>query len=76
MAELAQQKVVVSPNLVYFIKSKRSRKAKRAKRKLVVEATRTAGFVNPVQLIVEVRVLAEKTGGMSRLIQLVELLAQ
>ena len=76
VAQLAQQKVTVNPNLVYMIKSKGIRKAKKAKRKLVLEATRTAGFVNPVQLIVEVRALAEKAGGMKHLKQLVDLLAQ
>jgi hypothetical protein len=76
VALLDQQGIKVNPNLVYIIKSKRSRRAKKEKRKLVAEATRTAGFVNPVQLIVEVRALAEKAGGLRHLKQLVELLAQ
>jgi hypothetical protein len=63
-------------NLVYMIKSKRSRRTRKEKRKLAVEATRTAGFANPVQLIVEVRALAEGAGGMRRLKQLIDLLAQ
>ena len=75
VAQLAQQKITVNPNLVYMVKTKGRRKAKRAKRKLVLEATKTAGFINPVQLIVEVRALAEKAGGMRHLKQLVELLA-
>ena len=76
VAHLAQQKITVTPALVYLIKSKGIRRAKKAKRKLVLEATKTAGFINPVQLIVEVRALAEKAGGMKHLKQLIELLAQ
>jgi hypothetical protein len=76
VALLAQRKIEVNPNLVYMIKSKRSRRTRKEKRKLAVEATRTAGFANPVQLIMEVRSVAEKAGGMRHLKQLIDLLAQ
>ena len=74
VAQLAQRKIEVNPNLVYMIKSKRGRRVRKEKRKLAVEATRTAGSAKPVQLIMAVRVVAEKAGGM-RLKQLVDLLA-
>jgi hypothetical protein len=76
VALLAEQKIEVNPNLVYMIKSKRSRKKRKEQRKFAVEATRTAGSANPVQLIMEVRSVAEKAGGMRRLKELIDLLAQ
>jgi hypothetical protein len=75
VAQLAQRKIVVNPNLVYMIKSRRSRRVRKEKQKLAVEATRTAGSANPVQLIMAVRAVAEKAGGMRYLKQLIDLLA-
>lgn len=76
MALLAQRKIEVNPNLIYMIKSKRTRRTRKEKRKQAVEATRTAGSANPVQLIMDVISVAERAGGMRRLKQLIDLLAQ
>jgi hypothetical protein len=73
---LGQRGIKLHPNLVYLIKSKMKHKTHREKRQRAVEATERAGFANPVQLILEVRKLAEKTGGMRHLKQLVDLLAE
>ena len=79
VAACAEQGITVHPNLVYIIKNKMKDKTHRAKRQRAVaaaEATEKAGFSNPVQLIVQVRSLAQKAGGMKHLKQLVDLLAE
>jgi hypothetical protein len=76
VALLSQRGITVNPNLVYLIKSKRSQKAKRENRLAAVEANRKAGLANPVELIMEVRKVAEKAGGMRHLKELVDMLAQ
>jgi hypothetical protein len=58
-----------------MIKSLSRRKARKAKRAKAVAVSRQAGHTDPVALIVEVRKLAEKAGGMKALKQLVDVLA-
>ena len=70
------QGIKVHPNLVYLIKSKSKQKTKRARRQRVVEATEKVGVANPVELILEVRKVAEKAGGIRHLKKLVDLLAE
>jgi hypothetical protein len=75
----AERGITVQPNLVYLIKSKMKDKTHRAKRQRAAEAVQAnekAGFATPVQLIVQVRGLAQKAGGMKHLKQLVDLLAE
>ena len=67
VAQLGQRGVEVNPNLVYLIKSKRRHKTKRENRLRAVEANRKAGLANPVELILEVRKVGEKAGGMGHL---------
>ena len=74
VALLAQRNIPVNPNLVYYIKGKTSKKAKRENRRLAVEASAKAGLANPVELIREVRRVAEKAGGMKHLKELVDML--
>jgi len=77
VATLADKGMKITPNLVYFIKGKM--KAGKQRRKRVVRAARaatTSGNGDPVALIRDVRVLAERTGGIEKLRQLVEALAQ
>ena len=69
-------KLGVSPNLVYLIKSKMGRKARKVSRERAVAAGKAAGLANPVQLIVAVRHLAVQAGGMKRLKELVDVLAE
>jgi hypothetical protein len=66
----------VSPNLVYLLKAKGKAKKRRMKRQKAVAASRNAGHSNPVGLIVDVRHLAVKAGGMRRLKELVDILAE
>jgi hypothetical protein len=74
VAQLGQRGIKVNPNLVYLIKSKQSKKVRRQRRMQAVEANRQAGISNPVELIRDLRGVAEKAGGMKRLKELVDLL--
>ncbi len=76
VADCAQQGITVHPNLVYLIKSKMQHKTQQAKRQRAVEASEQAGFATPIELIMEVRRLAQKAGGIGHLKQLVDLLAE
>lgn len=69
---LGQRKVVVKPSLVYFVKSNMRRK----KRKEIRRAMAKAGVPNPVDLILKVRHLASESGGIGKLKQLVDALAE
>jgi hypothetical protein len=73
---LDQRGITVHPNLVYFIKSKTKAKRGRQKRARAVENGKQLGVANPVELIMEVRRLSEKAGGMRHLKQLVDVLAE
>ena len=75
VAALADKGLNVKPNLVYFIKGKM--KAKTQRRKRVVRAARAASANgDPVALIRDVKVLAGRAGGIGKLKELVEALAQ
>jgi hypothetical protein len=74
--EMAKKGQKVSPNLVYVLKAKGKAKRRKAKRQKAVAAGRAAGHSNPVGLIVDVRHLAVKAGGMKRLKELVDILAE
>lgn len=69
---LAGKGIKVLPSLVYFIKGK----MKRTRRKQIGKRMAQAGIANPVDLILRVRSLAEEAGGMKRLKQLVDALAE
>lgn len=73
---LAQRGIQVHPNLVYLIKSKMRARRGKQKRERVLENGRQLGIANPVELIMEVRRLSEKAGGMRHLKQLVDVLAE
>jgi HJR/Mrr/RecB family endonuclease len=69
---LGQRKISVKPSLVYFVKSNMRRK----KRKEIRRAMAKAGVPNPVDLILRVRHLASESGGIGKLKQLVDALAE
>jgi hypothetical protein len=73
---LGDRGIKVSANLVYLLKSKMKQKTRRAKRQRAVDASQKVGIADPVKLIVEVRRLAEKAGGIRRLKELMDLLAE
>jgi hypothetical protein len=62
----------VQPSLIYFVKGK----MKRRKRRQIGQRMEKAGFASPVDLILKVRKLAGEAGGMTKLKQLVDALAE
>jgi DNA-binding winged helix-turn-helix (wHTH) protein len=76
IATLAQRGIKVHPHLVYIIKSKMRAKRGRQKRERALENGRQMGIANPVDLILEVRQLSEKAGGLKHLKKLVDVLAE
>jgi hypothetical protein len=75
VAALAAKGINVADNLVYFIKGKM--KAKTQRRKHVVRAARAASANgDAVTLIREVKALAGRAGGIGKLQELVEALAE
>src|SRR5438309_5089452 len=69
VATLAQRGITISPNLVYLIKSKAKASRRKQKRAKVLANSKDLGIANPVELILEVRHLAVKAGGMRHLKQ-------
>jgi hypothetical protein len=75
LAALSSRGLKVKDSLVYFIKGKM--KAKTHRRKRVVRAARAASTNgDPVTLIREVKVLAGRAGGIGKLKELVEAMAE
>ena len=72
VSTLAGQGLKVLPSLVYFVKGQMRRK----RRKQIGNRMTEAGVSNPVDLILKVRSLAEQAGGMRKLKQLVDALAE
>jgi hypothetical protein len=73
---LDQRGITVHPNLVYLIKSKAKAKRGRQKREKALQNSKELGVANPVELIMAVRQLSEKAGGIRHLKQLVDVLAE
>ena len=76
IATLKQRGIKAHPNLVYLIKSKMRAQRGRQKREKALENGREMGITNPVELILEVRRLSQKAGGMRHLKNLVDVLAE
>src|SRR5262245_57729573 len=74
ISSLDQRGITVHPNLVYLIKSKAKARRGRQKRQRALENSREMGIANPVELILAVRQLSAKAGGIRHLKQLVDVL--
>lgn len=72
VATLAAKGVKIPPSMVYYLRAKAKRRARRQQVRQVVGKN---GAANPVDLIVKVRSLANEAGGFDNLKQLVEILA-
>ncbi len=72
VANLATKGIKVRPSSVYFIKGK----LKQQQRKELGNSMAEAGMANPVDLILNVRKLAQEAGGMTQLKKLVDALAE
>jgi hypothetical protein len=72
---LNERGIKVSGNLVYLVRAKMGHRRRKARRAAAINAGVRNGVPNPVQLILDVRALAERTGGVRQLKQLVDALA-
>ena len=76
VAQLAAKGTKVTPQLVYFIMSKVRHKRRWQKREQLAETIKQAPARSPVDVIRQVKKLAEEMGGLKVLKQLVDLLAE
>lgn len=76
IAALKQWGISVTPALFYLVKGKMKLQKRRQKRERVESASREMGIVNPVDLIMKVKKVAVEAGGIKRLKQLVDLMAE
>src|SRR5438309_4008918 len=63
VALLAGRGIPVNPNLVYLLKGKLKAQRRRRIRRQAVEAGRSAGLADPVELVRRVKELASAAGG-------------
>jgi hypothetical protein len=73
---LAQKGIRVRPTMVYYVRSKQQHQQRREKRERVAATTQRAGITNPVELVLQVKSLARDAGGIGKLKQLVDVLAE
>lgn len=79
ISTLKAKGIKVSYNLAYTIKAKMHHKKQKIKRQKAIATSQHVGHngsTNPVALILEVRQLAAKAGGIKGLKQLVDILAE
>src|SRR5262249_24985948 len=76
VATVAKQGITVSDTYVYMVKGKAQAKKRKEKRERAIAAGNSSGIANPVELILQVRKVAEAAGGLRRLKQLVDILAE
>jgi hypothetical protein len=73
---LASRGITINPNLVYYIKGRLKHRRGQQQGRLAVNAGRNAGIANPIELVRNVKQLALQAGGMRRLKELVDILAE
>jgi hypothetical protein len=71
IARAAEAGVKVTPTMVYYVRSKLGKAARKAKRESVAAVSR-----NPIELVIRVKGLAAEVGGIGNLKKLVDLLAE
>ena len=76
VATLGQQGIKISEAYVYMLKGKAKTKRRMEKREKAVAASKSAGLADPVELILGIKALAQKAGGIRTLKRLVDLLAE
>jgi hypothetical protein len=72
---LAGKGMKVSSTLVYYVRSKQNQARRKEKRDRVDQASRDTPAANPVEVVARVKALSREVGGIGRLKQLVDLLA-
>lgn len=76
VSALAAQGIKVSGNYVYMLKSKAKAKKQKARRQQATAVGNSRGIANPLELIREVKQLAERAGGLRALKELVDVLLE
>src|SRR6266852_4365846 len=76
VALIKEKGVKVNPHLVYYVKGKLRKEKRVQKRQHVLETSRQIGNADPVALILKVRGLAHDAGGIRKLKQLIDALAE
>ena len=76
VAALAAKGIKVASSLVYMVKSQMRRKKQRQKREQAATTSKRTGIANPVDLIIRVKALAGEAGGIRKLKQLVDVMAE
>ena len=76
VALLAAKGIKIAPSLVYMVKSHMKRKQRRQRRELATSTSKALGIANPVDLILKVKALAGEAGGIRKLKQLVDVMAE
>jgi hypothetical protein len=75
VASMAAKGMKVTHNLVYFLRAKMRAKKRRMVRRQVASVV-SNNLVDPVSVIVRVKALSTEVGGLAKLKQLVEVLAE
>jgi hypothetical protein len=76
MSLLADKGIRVQPSLVYFIRGQRRHRKGKQRRARFAETSRQIGSINPVEMVVKLKGLAESVGGLKNLKRLVDALAE
>lgn len=83
VAQLAARGVSITASQVYFVKGQMSQKkqtavmkAKRVARRAAHDAQVAANHADPLSVILDIRALAKRVGGMAKLKELVEVLGE
>src|SRR5262249_25037799 len=76
VAALAAKGTKVQPSLVYFIRSKSKAKAKKARRAKATAVASSNGMADPITVVKGIKELAGQAGGIKKLKELVDLLAE
>src|SRR5438128_283604 len=73
---LAAKGIKVAKSLIYMVKSQMKRKKRRLKREEVATTSKALGITNPVDLILKVKAIAGEAGGIRKLKQLIDVMAE
>jgi hypothetical protein len=76
VATLGERGIQVTPNLVYLAKSKMRQRRRKQKREELLANSRKAGITNPLDFLVKVKLLANDAGGIRKLKQFVDIMAE
>jgi len=76
VAALKDKGIDANPNLVYLVKGKMKRRQRRQKREQMLANSTKTGIANPLDFLLKIKKLANDAGGIRKLKQLVDVLAE